>query len=117
MLLNRNMLNIDRRATALTPGAGLAFNLALLIVCYGFALQLPLFFDDPPVLSWVDTHTLSDIWTAANENDYYRPLTFTLYWLSGALEPQARAVALHGLNLGLHFVGGCLLMLAARRPE
>ena len=62
MLLKRNMLNIDRRATALTLGTGLAFNLALLMVCYGFVLLIifPFLFQAVP---WVTTlpHFLASV--------------------------------------------------------
>jgi hypothetical protein len=86
----------------------------LLTACYGFALQLPFFFDDLPVMTWLQHNTWVDIWLGSTENDYYRPLTFTIYKL-GLLFPQgARQVLLHAVNLLLHWASALLIVQIAR---
>jgi hypothetical protein len=85
----------------------------LLATCYGFALQLPFFFDDLPVMTWLQRNTWVDIWLGRTENDYYRPLTFTIYKL-GLLFPQgARQTILHAVNLLLHWASAVLVFQIA----
>lgn len=91
---------------------GLALVLWVLI-CYGFALRLPFFFDDLPVLAWVRRHDWSDIWTS-QENGYYRPLTFTVYKLGMALPVGAQQVVLHAVNLVLHWLDAALIFQIVR---
>jgi hypothetical protein len=86
----------------------------LLAICYSFALRLPFFFDDLPVMTWLQRHTWVDVWLGSTENDYYRPLTFTIYKL-GLLFPQGvRQVILHAANLLLHWASALLIMQIAR---
>jgi hypothetical protein len=86
----------------------------LLAACYAFALQLPFFFDDLPVFTWLRQNTWLDVWLGSTENDYYRPLTFTVYKL-GLLFPQGtRQVVLHGANLLLHWASALLIVQIVR---
>lgn len=87
---------------------------ALLAICYSFALQLPFFFDDLPVMTWLQRNTWTDVWLGSTENDYYRPLTFTIYKL-GLLLPQGiRQAALHAVNLLFHWASAVLVMGVVR---
>jgi hypothetical protein len=86
----------------------------LLALCYSFVLQLPFFFDDLPVMTWLQRQAWVDVWLGSTENDYYRPLTFTIYKL-GLLFPQGiRQVALHAVNLLLHWTSAVLVMVIAK---
>ena len=61
----------------------------LVMVCYGFAVRLPFYFDDLPKWTWLSGHDLRDIWTTSSENAYYRPLVVTIYKL-GQLLPAGK---------------------------
>jgi hypothetical protein len=100
----------ERRYTWL----GILLGGVLVAFCYGYALQLPFFFDDLPVLAWLGGHDLADVWTTSSENAYYRPLTFTLYKLAQLLPKGAQQVALHGANLALHWLNAVLVMQLVR---
>ena len=69
--------------------------LGLVAFLYAYALELPFFWDDSPILTWIMTHG----WRAilfSTENGYYRPLPFAIYktgWL--VPPPSLRAAALH----------------------
>lgn len=86
----------------------------LLAICYSFTLQLPFFFDDLPVMTWLKRQAWVDIWLGSTENDYYRPLTFTIYKLGLLLPQGVRQVALHAANLLLHWTSAVLVMRIAR---
>ena len=87
---------------------GIVVSGILVFGCYGFALRLPFFFDDLPVMTWVGRHSLADIWTMSSEGSFYRPLTFTVYKL-GLLFPQgARQVVLHAVNLLAYWISAAL---------
>lgn len=93
----------------------------LVLGCYGFALRLPFFFDDLPVMTWVGRHSWIDIWTMSSEGAYYRPLPFTVYKL-GLLFPQgARQVVLHAVNLLIHWINATLaaqvVKLCGKNPK
>ncbi len=93
---------------------GIVVSGVLVLGCYGFALQLPFFFDDLPVMTWVGRHTLVDIWTMSSEGSFYRPLTFTVYKL-GLLFPQgARQVVLHAVNLLVYWISAVLAAQVAK---
>lgn len=87
---------------------GIVVSGILVFGCYGFALQLPFFFDDLPVMTWVGRHSLVDIWTMSSEGSFYRPLTFTVYKF-GLLFPQGtRQVVLHAVNLLVYWISAAL---------
>jgi len=74
---------------------GAAVSGALIAMCYGFALQLPFFFDDLPIVTWLSRHTWADIWLHSSENAYYRPLAFTIYKFALFLPVGTQQVILH----------------------
>jgi hypothetical protein len=82
----------------------------LVLVCYGFALGLPFFFDDLPIMTWLSHHGWVDIWTRSSENSYYRPLAFTVYKLGLLLPVGTRQVVLHAVSLLVHWMGALLIM-------
>ena len=88
---------------------GAAVSGILMAMCYGFALRLPFFFDDLPVMTWVNDNDLVDIWTTSSENAYYRPLTFTVYRLGSLLPLGSRQAVLHAINLMLHWSSATLV--------
>ena len=88
---------------------GAAFSGILIAMCYGFALRLPFFFDDLPVMTWVNHHDLVDMWTMSSENAYYRPLTFTVYKLGSLLPLGSRQAVLHAINLILYWSSATLV--------
>ncbi len=77
-------------------------------LCYGFALQLPFFHDDLPILSWLRDKGWREVWFS-QENSYYRPLAFTVYRLGLMLPLGARQLALHAVNLALHWLNAVLV--------
>lgn len=93
---------------------GLAATGVLLLLCYGFVLQLPFLFDDLPIMTWLSYHNWIDIWAHSSENAYYRPLAFTIYQLGRLLPPGPRQFALHAVSLLIHWAGAVLVMLVVR---
>jgi hypothetical protein len=94
---------------------------ALVLICYGFALRLPFYYDDLPIMTWLRRHTWLDIWTMSSEGDYFRPLTFTVYKLGRLFPPGTSQGVLHGTNVLLHWASSLLVMqvvrLSDRDPE
>jgi hypothetical protein len=80
----------------------------LIGVTYGYTLDLFLFYDDVPILSWLARHTWTDIWLQS-EAGYYRPLTFMIYKLGMALPGASSRIFLHTVNLVWLFVGTMLV--------
>ncbi|MBE9508825.1 MAG: hypothetical protein IMY86_12340 [Chloroflexi bacterium] len=90
--------------------AGIVISGTLVTICYGFALQLPFFFDDLPVMTWLNHQDWANIWTTSTGGAYYRPLTFTAYKL-GLLFPQgARQIVLHAVSLLVYWGSAILVM-------
>lgn len=77
--------------------------------CYGFAVGLPFFFDDLPIMTWVARHSWLDM-VFSHENAYYRPLVFFVYkW--GQLFPMGvRQPILHMVNLLLLWLSMVLIL-------
>jgi len=82
----------------------------LVAVCYGFSLQLPFFFDDLPIMTWLNLHGWPDIWAHSSENAYYRPLAFTVYKLGDLFPLGTRQVVLRSVNLAIHWLNAVLIM-------
>jgi hypothetical protein len=89
---------------------GIVASGALVLVCYGFALRLPFFFDDLPVMRGIDQHGWIDIWAAASGRAYYRPLTFTVYKLGLLLPKGTQQIVLHAVSL-LTYWGSAVLVM------
>jgi len=83
--------------------------IALTLVAYGRALDLPFFFDDLVHLPHVDQYSFGELWQTAGNLTYYRPLPFAiwkiLYELLGLHDP----VVLHSFSIILHAVNGFLV--------
>lgn len=92
----------------------------LVVVCYGFVLRLPFFFDDLPIMTWLNHHGWHDI-LLSQDSGYYRPLAFMVYKLGTLLPLGVRQVALHGVNLGLHWFSAvlvfCIMRLCDKRLD
>jgi len=86
----------------------------LVAVCYGFALRLPFFFDDLPIMTWLNHHNWVDIWILSSENPYYRPLAFTIYQLGRLFPLGTRQVVLHAVNLIVHWANAVLITHVVR---
>ena len=89
---------------------GVVLSGALVALGYGFSLQLPFFFDDLPIMTWLRLHNWVDIWTHSSENAYYRPLAFTVYKLGLALPIGVRQPVLRAVNLTVHWTNAVLIM-------
>ena len=76
--------------------------------CYHFALHLPFFHDDLPIISWLQQHNWRDIWLT-QENNYYRPLAFSIYKLGLLFPLGGRQIVLHAVNLILLWWGAVLV--------
>lgn len=66
--------------------------------CYGFAIRLPFFFDDLPIMTWVARHSWIDM-IISHENAYFRPLVFLIYKWGQIFPIGIRQVVLHAVNL------------------
>lgn len=89
---------------------GVGVSAALALVCYGFVLRLPFFLDDLPIMTWLSHHTWGDIWTQSSENQFYRPLAFTIYKLGRLLPSGLDRTFLHSVSLLIHWVSALLIM-------
>ncbi|MGD1994695.1 MAG: hypothetical protein PVI59_16000 [Anaerolineae bacterium] len=97
------------------PGwIGAAVSAALALACYGFVLRLPFFLDDLPIMTWLSHHSWVDIWARSSENQFYRPLAFTIYKLGRLLPSGADRGFLHGVSLLVHWVSAVLIMQILR---
>jgi len=83
---------------------------SLITLCYEFVPGLPFFFDDLPIMIWLNHHSLVDIWMRAGESGHYRPLTFTIYKMGLILPLGIRQVALHTVPLLIHWVNTILIV-------
>ncbi|MCJ7739283.1 MAG: hypothetical protein MUQ10_18545, partial [Anaerolineae bacterium] len=92
---------------------GLAVTGLMVLACYGFALSLPFFFDDLPILTWLSEHSWGEIWTSS-ESAYYRPLTFIVYKFGQVFAPGVKQVVLHSISLTVLWLNSILLMKVAR---
>ena len=102
----------SRRRRLLVPGV-----LALwVLVCFGFALRLPFFWDDLPIMTWIARHGWGDI-LLSTENAYYRPLAFAVYRLGASLPLALRAPLLHAANLFFLWVAAALLYALTRLAD
>ncbi|MBN1977352.1 MAG: hypothetical protein JW918_08120 [Anaerolineae bacterium] len=81
----------------------------LVVTCYGFALQLPFFFDDLPVMTWLGHHSIADIWTRSSEGSYFRPLAFSIYKFGLSFPFGVRQVVLHAVNLLIYWLNAILI--------
>jgi hypothetical protein len=82
----------------------------LVVICYEYALRLPFFYDDLPIMTWLSRHDWIDIWTLASENAYYRPLAFTIYKAGQLFPPGTRQVILHTTSVLIHWINTLLIM-------
>ena len=93
---------------------------ALAWSCYGFVVQLPFFRDDLPIMSWLSRHGWRDIWTRSSENQFYRPLAFTIYKLGRRLPSGPDRAVLHAVSLLTHWASAGLvawLVKLRQRPD
>ncbi|MCL4505328.1 MAG: hypothetical protein M1140_04780 [Chloroflexi bacterium] len=80
------------------------------LACYGFALRLPLFWDDIFQFSWLDSVSLGQIWTMPVTGlNYFRPLAFSLWKILRLLQGHWDGGGQHLMTLALHLVNACLL--------
>jgi len=89
---------------------GVAVATVLTVVCYGFVVRLPFFLDDLPIMTWLSRHSWVDIWVRSSENQFYRPLAFTIYKLGRLLPSGADRAFLHGTSLMLHWASAVILL-------
>jgi hypothetical protein len=93
---------------------GVVVSAVLTLVCYGFVLRLPFFLDDLPIMTWLSRHSWVDIWVRSSENQFYRPLAFTIYKLGRLLPAGADRGFLHGVSLLIHWASAVLMMQVLR---
>ncbi len=83
---------------------------------YGYALSMPMFWDDVMNFNWLSTHTLTDTLMQRGSNvASFRPVQFAIWKLLYLLLGRYDAFVLHGLSFGLHLANGLLLLCLARR--
>jgi hypothetical protein len=78
--------------------------------CYGFALRLPFFFDDLPIVTSLNRYDFVQIWAWPEVSRYYRPITYTVYELGLLFPPGTRQVVLHAVPLLTHWANALLVM-------
>ncbi len=86
----------------------------LALFCYGFVLRLPFFRDDLPIMTWLSSRSWAEIWTRSSENQFYRPLAFTIYKLGRQLPSGADRVTLHAVSLLIHWASACLVIAVVK---
>ena len=106
----------QREGTSLVIWEGMVLTGILVVVCYRFVLQLPFFFDDLPIMTWLGRHGWRDVFLS-HEGNYYRPLAFAVYkW--GTLFPVGfRQGILHAVNLLLHWINAIFVIEVTRLCE
>lgn len=88
---------------------GIAVTAVLAAACYGFVLRLPFFYDDLPIMTWLSRHSWADIWTQSSENQFYRPLPFSIYKMGRLFPSGIDRAFLHGVSLSIHWVSALLI--------
>jgi hypothetical protein len=88
---------------------------ATTLLAYGAALRLPFFFDDLQHLVWLRNQTVGSILVSEAGRPYYRPMQFLAWKLYETITGNDSALLYHALNVILHMVNACLVVLLARR--
>jgi hypothetical protein len=108
-----------RRVDYDSPGSKIFLTLFVAVLLtfaiYGEAIDLPFFFDDMIHLRWLDSHSLSSLWTTAETLIYYRPLTFSVWKISHMIWRHYDSFVLHLVNLALHALNAALVSYFAYR--
>jgi hypothetical protein len=81
----------------------------LTMLTYSAVLRLPLVTDDWTQLPYAASRTLGEIWQGAKGPAYYRPLAFTVWKSLYVIFGHQDEVALHALNVALHFLNSLLV--------
>jgi hypothetical protein len=102
------IVNTNRRHLAAWAGLVLWSGL-LVLICYGPALGLPFLTDDFFRLPYAAEHSLTQIWQSAEGLTYYRPFSVTLWKLMHLIFGRHEPIALHALNLLLHWGNGLMV--------
>src|SRR3974377_1943874 len=104
-----------RRSTWPTILFALSLIVATTLLAYGADLRLPFFFDDLQHLVWLRNQTVGSILISEAGRPYYRPLQFLAWKLYETIAGNDSALLYHALNVVLHLVNACLVVLLARR--
>jgi hypothetical protein len=95
----------------------IAFGLiaATTLLAYGAALRLPFFFDDLQHLVWLRNQTVGSVLLSEAGRPYYRPMQFLAWKLYETIAGNDSALLYHALNVILHMINACLVVVLARR--
>lgn len=92
-----------------------ALPLLTAVFLYGYAVRLPFFLDDGPLLWITESNAGIRQWDGTRAFAYYRPLPFSIWWGFRAVAGHYDPVALHLLNVWGFGLTGVLLGEVARR--
>lgn len=92
-----------------------ALPLLAAVVLYGYVVQLPLFLDDGPQFNMVEHYQGTKHWDGSIAYHYYRPVVFSLWYLSKLVFGFHNPAFLHLLNLFLFGMSGVVLGTITRR--
>jgi hypothetical protein len=110
------MQQIVRRSPTLRASLALIVIIAIGLVCYWFALSLPLFWDDVFQFIALDRIGFTEIWASPVAGlAYYRPLAFSIWKALRLLQGGYHAPTHHFVNLSLHVLNALLLALVVSR--
>ncbi|MGD2050379.1 MAG: hypothetical protein PVH03_12820, partial [Chloroflexota bacterium] len=85
------------------------WSVLVVAITYGNALAFPFLADDFFQFPFVEEHSLAEIWQTAEGLQYYRPLTFTIWYGLKILVGWHNPVLLHAFNLLLHLMNGLMV--------
>lgn len=93
-------------------GAGLV---VLALAAYRASLCYPFFWDDPTELGRAQARSIIHLFTTSRGYLYYRPLTFTVWKIIGALQGRFDPLTFHLIQVVTHALNGVLTYALARR--
>ena len=104
-----------RSSTRFKPLIAISLLVAATLLAYSAALRLPFFFDDLQHLIWLRGQTVGSVLVGEAGRPYYRPMQFLAWKLYELVIGNDSALLYHALNVILHIINACLVMLLARR--
>jgi len=87
----------------------------LVLLSYSAVLRLPLIADDWNQLPYAASRTVTEIWQGVDSPAFYRPLAYTVWKALYVLLGRHDEIALHALNMALHFFNSLMVGWLAGR--
>jgi len=78
-------------------------------VLYGRTVTLPFYSDDLVQLPWIRELSFGEVWKTVSPYDYYRPLSFSLWYIFGAAGDSPDPLILRLINFAAHVFASSLI--------